>query len=160
MPGVDVGRASFLSTTIPLLSPKHIPFVATVLPVKDNVTIRSARSTVPPGSAMLAPSQTVPDRSSATAAAASSLCMPTAGAASSFRTHDRTATVAAVSTSLCTASAAGSFRAGLVTVPTRFRAVVVAAMAAWVASCGKTTHVAGSCSWPRARRAAADGLAV
>ena len=89
-----------------------------------------------------------------------------------------------------TAGAASSFRAGLGTVPVRFRAVVVVAAvvgvaavavvaaavgvaavvlmaavvlvaaAAWLTWCGGMTYVAGSCSRARALRAAADGCAV
>ena len=76
---------------------------------------------------------TVPDRSSATATEASSFCPPTADAASSVRTLDRTAAVAAVPISLCVATAAASFRAGLGAVPDRFYTVVVAAAVAWFA---------------------------
>ena len=83
-----------------------------------------------------------------------------AGAAFSFRTLDRKAAVAAVSISLYTTTAAASFRAGLGTVPVRFRAVLVVSAVARLASCGKTTYVAGHCSRVRALHAAADGRAV
>ena len=124
-------------------------------------TSSSSTPTAGAASSLRASLGTVPVRSPATAAATSSSSTPTAGAASSFLTLDRTAAVAAVSISLCTATAAASFRAGLGAVPVRFRAVVVVVAAVVrLASCGKITYVAGSCSRASALRAAADGRAV